>query len=294
MIDAAPFVDRRAHALRAGPGQPQGRAPVVCHHRGPESVGPLAAERGRERLGQPQGAPVERHPDLRVGARRVQPGDLLCGGDAAGDGQPRGARRLHESADPVPGESTLLALAFDEGHQEGAREAAQLAHAVEDGAAGALGPSLHDDLALPCVQRRHHAVARQCFQHLRDRGRPENDLCRPPVQPSQRRVPVAYAAAHPAGRQAAQLLDDFGVRPPSQRGVQVDDRDFADPSEALGERARVAGLQDLAAPLHQLHRLAVHEVDGWDDQRTGSLGSAPGYAPTPGEAMAGWASVPPS
>ena len=260
--------------------RPSADAAVVGHDRRPQPVGAFAAQRGGEGLGQVEGAAIERHPDLRVGARAIQPRDFFGGGDASGDGQPGGAGGLDQRRDPVPGEAGFPALALDEGDQEAAREAAQLAHAVQDGAARALGPAFDDHFAFPGIQGRDDPIARETFQHLGDGGRAEDDLRRAAVEPGEGRVPIAYSAAHVARCQSAQLLDDGGVAAASQRGVEVHDGHLAHPAKALGEGAGVAGLEDLAATLDQLHRLAVHEVDGWDDHEVASA---------TGDAMGKWA-----
>ena len=198
---------------------------------------------------------------------------------------------LHQRRDPVARETGLPALALDEGDQESAREAAQLAHAVQDGAPRAFGPPLDDHLALPGVQGGDDAVAGQPFEHLGDGGRAEHDLHGAPVEPREGRVPIAYSAAHAAGGQSAQLLDDGGVGAPAERGVEVHDGHLAHPAETLGERAGIAGVEDLAAALDQLHGLAVHEVDGGDDHGVSS-GRGDTVGPAAGDAMAGWAAVP--
>ena len=51
----------------------------------------------------------------------------------------------------------------------------------------------------------------------------------------------------------------------SERGVEVDDRDGPDPPEALGDGEGVPGVQGVGLSADELHGLAAHDVDGWDD-----------------------------
>ena len=78
----------------------------------------------------------------------------------------------------------------------------------------------------------------------------------------------------PPTRQGAsvdQVLDHGGVAAAAERGVEIDDRDLADPAEALGERARIAGVERLGLAADQLDRLAGLEIDRGDDHgRTGT------------------------
>ena len=85
------------------------------------------------------------------------------------------------------------------------------------------------------------------------------------IEPADRGRDVADPAADPAGRKIDQLLDHRGVRALAEGGVEIDHRDLADQAVAPRERPRVAGVQHLALAAHQLHGVAVLEIDRGDD-----------------------------
>ena len=94
---------------------------------------------------------------------------------------------------------------------------------------------------------------------------PSTTLQRAAIEPGDGAGCVADAAAHAAGRQLEQLLDDRGVGALPERGVEIDHRDLADPAVTPGERTRIAGIERLGLAADQLDRLAALQVDRGDD-----------------------------
>ena len=119
----------------------------------------------------------------------------------------------------------------------------------------------------PCtrVERRDDPLARQLGEDLGLGGRAEDDLARTLVEPADRRLDVADAAADAAGEAGQQALDQRGVAALAHGGVEVDHRDLAGEREALGDRAGVAGVDRLLGAADELDGLAALQVDAGDD-----------------------------
>ena len=93
----------------------------------------------------------------------------------------------------------------------------------------------------------------------------EDDLARTAVEPADRRLDVADAAADPAGRSASRSSISAALLPRAHGRVEVDHGDLAGQAEALGDRPRVAGVERLRRAADELDRLAALQVDGGDD-----------------------------
>jgi hypothetical protein len=131
--------------------------------------------------------------------------------------------------------------------------------------AGARAPAVDHDLAVAGVERGDRALARQRAQHLGPRRRAEHHPVCAAVEPGGRAGRVADAAADAAWGEIDQLLDQGGIRALTERGIEIDHRDFADQAKAPGERARIARIQRLGLAADQLDRLAGLQVDRGDD-----------------------------
>ena len=276
-VDAASLLHRRVEALCVGVREPERAPPLVDHDRRPQAVTTIGTQRRGDCFRERQAAGVERHPDLRVGAEAIERGDLAGQRDPAGDRDPRTARRAHQLLDLLDRGAAETTLPLHEGDEEAVDEARKLFHPLDDPAPGSLTPAVDHHLAVARIERRDHAVAGKFAQQLRGRHRPQDNLARPPVEPATRGLHVADPAADAARRDPAEALDQRGVLPAPERGVEVHHRDLAGESKALRDRDRISRVEHLLLAPHELHRPSVHHVDrGNDHLRT----SRPSWART--------------
>ena len=139
-------------------------------------------------------------------------------------------------------------------------------------------PALHHELPVDPVERRDHAVPGQASKQRHRRGGADDDPVGSGIQPAGGNVVVPDSAAHPAGREVEQGLDERTIRPSSPGRVEIDERRIAGAPEALGERTRVAGGERALLPPHELHAFAALDVDGGNDHCRTSTPHAPRYA----------------
>src|SRR5690606_19608605 len=181
------------------------------------------------------------------------------------------------------------AFLLHEGDQESAAEVAELPDPLEEAETGVAPPTVAVHSALPVVQCGDDPLPRQGADELRawpgagvDPPRPgvepgqgveelrarccaDDDPLRPGVEPGQCGVDVPDPAAGPYPGQRGHLLDQRGVAALAAGGVDVDDRNLADPGEALQDRERVTGLDGQGLTSDELHGTTADDVDRGDD-----------------------------
>ncbi len=271
VVDAALLVERARRTIEVRVGETQRDAVLVGDDRGPQAVGAVGVHAGADGVGETEAAGVEGHADLGVDSFAVERGDLRDVRHAAGDRQTRVPGVLLQLHGAFDAEAAHGSFGLDEGDEEAADEVAQLFHAFGDAGAGGLAPAVRHYFAVVRIQRGDDALARELAEDLGASRGAEDDLVSAGIQPAPGCVDVADAAADAAAGEREEIGHDGAVAPLAEGRVEVDDGDLADDAEALGDGARVAGVEFLFAALHELHRGAAHEIDRRDDHvRTSS------------------------
>ncbi len=141
----------------------------------------------------------------------------------------------------------------------------QLGHALQDAAAGAFLPALDHHLAVTRIEGGDDPLARQPRQDFRPCGGAQDDLAGTFVEPGDRGLDIADAAADPGSEAGQQALDQGGVAALAHGGVEVDHRDLAGEREPLGDRCGIARVDRLLGAADELDGLAALQVDARDD-----------------------------
>ena len=131
--------------------------------------------------------------------------------------------------------------------------------------AGRGPPSFDHHLSLARIHRGDDALARKRAEEFGRGGRPDDDARGAGVEPVLRRLHRANAAPDPAGRATDHFANEGRVRSLAQRGVEINDGDFAGHAEFLQTGEGIAAVEDELASAPKLHGAAVHQVDTGDD-----------------------------
>src|SRR5579884_3557553 len=207
-------------------------------------------------------------------AHGVKLADFIECGDASGGGD-LVAGRGAQAAEPIEVGALHHAFFVDIGAQEAAAEGLELAEDVLSGEPGRLTPAFDDDVAVFRIESDDDAFGSDeggdFFEGGGEGGGSDDDAVSALVDEAYGPLDSADSAADAAAGAGGEQFHHCRIFPVAHGGVQINDLNFGEGGKAAEHFERGIAFQGFFAALHQLHDLAVHEIDARKDHnRTGT------------------------